>query len=95
MVRCPVGDEVGAFNSRQFVRKQLIGQEVNVYLHKDSGLNITGSLIRARDSKDVEAMLVEQGWGFIRQEFINSILSLKLTDLEKKAREKFKGLHSK
>jgi endonuclease YncB( thermonuclease family) len=68
---------------------------VNVYLHKDSGLNITGSLIRAKDSKDVEAMMVEQGWGFVREEFVNSVLSLKLTELEKKAKEKFKGLHSK
>lgn len=95
MVRCPVGDEVGAFMSREFARKQLIGQEVNVYLHKDSGLNITGSLIRAKDSKDVEAMLVEQGWGFIREEFASSILSLKLTELERKAKEKGRGLHSK
>lgn len=95
MVMCPVGDEVGAFHSREFARKQLIGQEVNVYLHKDSGLNITGSLIRAKDSKDVEAMLVEQGWGYIREEFANSILSIKLADLEKKAKEKGKGLHSK
>lgn len=54
---------------------------MNVYLHKDSGLNITGSLIRVKDSKDVEALLVEQGWGFIREEFANSILSLKLCDL--------------
>ena len=53
MVRSPVGDELGAFDSREFARKQLIGQEVNVYLHKDSGLNITGSMVRARDSKDV------------------------------------------
>ena len=53
MVRSPVGDEPGAFNCREFSRKQLIGQEVNVYLHKDSGLNITGSMIRAKDSKDV------------------------------------------
>jgi hypothetical protein len=53
MVRSPVGDEVGAFNCREFARKQLIGQEVNVYLHKDTGLNITGSIVRAKDSKDV------------------------------------------
>ena len=45
----------------------MIGQEVNVYLQKDSGLNITGSLIRAKDSKDIEALLVEQGWGFVRE----------------------------
>jgi hypothetical protein len=66
MVRSPVGDEVGAFNCREFARKQLIGQEVNVYLHKDSGLNITGSIVRAKDSKDVESLMVEQGWGFVR-----------------------------
>jgi len=95
MVRCPIGDEVGAFNCREFARKQLIGEEVNVYLHKDSGLNITGSLIRARDSKDVESMMIEQGWGFVREEFINSILCLKLVDLEKKSREKMRGLYSK
>ena len=58
MVRCPIGDEVGAFKCREFARKHLIGEEVNVYLHKDSGLNITGSIVRARDSKDVESMMV-------------------------------------
>ena len=26
IVRSPVGDELGAFNSREFARKQLIGQ---------------------------------------------------------------------
>ena len=95
MVRCPVGDEVGAFNCREFARKHLIGEEVNVYLHKDSGLNITGSIVRARDSKDVESMMVEAGWGFIREEFHGSILCLKLVELEKKAKEKLRGLHSK
>lgn len=73
----------------------MIGQKVNVYLHKDSGLNITGSLIRARDSKDVETLMIEQGWGFIREEFVNSILCLKLVELEKKARQKAVGLHNK
>lgn len=40
---------------------------MNVYLHKDSGLNITGSIVRAKDSKDVESLMVEQGWGFVRE----------------------------
>jgi hypothetical protein len=68
---------------------------VNVYLHKDSGLNITGSIVRARDSRDVESLLVGQGWGFVREEFVNSILCIKLNELEKQAREKLRGLHSK
>lgn len=56
---------------------------------------MTGSVVRARDSKDVESLLVEQGWGFVREEFVNSVLCLKLNDLEKRAREKMRGLHSK
>lgn len=56
---------------------------------------MTGSVVRARDSKDVESLLVEQGWGFVREEFVNSVLCLKLNDLERRAREKLRGLHSK
>jgi len=39
--------------------------------------------------------MVEQGWAFTREEFNHSILSLKLIELEKKARQKAVGLHNK
>lgn len=39
--------------------------------------------------------MVEQGWSFVREEFVNSILCMKLNELEKRAKEKLRGLHSK
>lgn len=39
--------------------------------------------------------MVDQGWAFVREEFVGSILCLKLCELEKRAREKGRGLHSK
>jgi hypothetical protein len=34
MIICPVGEDAGAFDCREYARKQLIGKEVNVYLQK-------------------------------------------------------------
>jgi hypothetical protein len=58
MVISPVGDDTGAFECREFARKQLIGKEVNVYLHKEEGLNTTGNIIRVEDWKDIESVLL-------------------------------------
>ncbi len=32
---CPIGDEPGAFEAREFARKNLIGKQVNVFLKKN------------------------------------------------------------
>ncbi len=52
-IYCPIGNEAGAFACREFARKNLIGREVNVFLTKDEGLNILGSLVRFSDNKDI------------------------------------------
>lgn len=66
MVICPIGGDSGSFYAREFARKLLIGKEVNVYLHKEGGLNITGNIVRIEDWKDVESVLLENGYAFVR-----------------------------
>lgn len=46
-----------------------------VYLKKDSGLNLTASIIRASDCKDMEIMMLEYGWGFVKEDVKGGILS--------------------
>lgn len=67
MVICPVDQDAGAFECREFARRQLIGKEVNVYLHKDSGLNTTGNIVRIEDWKDIECVLLENGFAVVRE----------------------------
>ena len=77
MVISPVGDDAGSFACREFARKQLIGKEVNVYLQKEGGLNTTGNILRIEDWKDIESVLLENGYAYVREEFNNSILGQK------------------
>lgn len=55
-------------------------------MKKDTGLNIIASAIRAWDSKDLESMMLESGWGYLKKEFEKSILAVKHQELEKKAK---------
>ena len=94
MVYCPILNELGAFECRDFARKNLIGKEVNIFLKKDEGLNIHGSFVRFSDNKDVESLMLENGYGFVKDELKGSLISAKFENLEKKAREKRKGIHN-
>lgn len=77
-IYCPIQGELGAFECREFARKHLIGKDVNVFLKKDEGLNIQGSIVRFSDNKDIETLMVENGYGFVKEELKGTMLSGKL-----------------
>ena len=54
-----------------------------------------GSISRISDGKDIENLILESGWGYVKEEIKNSLLAAKFETLEKKAREKGKGLYKK
>lgn len=66
-----------------------------MYLHKEGGLNTTGNIVRIEDWKDIESVMLENGFALVREEFKNSILGQKYTAIEQKAKDKKKGLHNK
>lgn len=66
---------------------------MNIFLKKDEGLNIHGSFARIVDNKDVESLILENGYGFVKEEIKGSLISAKFENLEKKAKEKKKGIH--
>lgn len=93
-IYCPIANEAGAFACREFARKNLIGREVNVFLTKDEGLNIQGSLVRLADNKDVESLMIENGFGFVKEELKGTMFYGKIETLEKKAKDLRKGVHN-
>ena len=51
---------------------------MNIFLKKDEGLNIQGSIIRVSDNKDIENLMIENGFGFVKEELKGTMLSGKL-----------------
>ncbi len=58
-------------------------------------MNITGSLIRADDHKDIEILLLEKGFAHVREDVLGTILAKNYEELELKAKEKHKGIFKK
>jgi endonuclease YncB( thermonuclease family) len=67
-VVCPQNDEVGAYEAREFSRKEALGQEFNVYVRKDLGFRQMASLVRLSDSQRYSKLLVSNGWATVRDE---------------------------
>jgi len=51
---------------------------VNVFLTKDEGLNILGSIVRFSDNKDIETLMIENGFGFVKDELKGTMFYAKL-----------------
>lgn len=49
-VVCPMHEEAGAFEAREFSRKEALGKEFNVYINKQLGFKNQASLVRAEDN---------------------------------------------
>lgn len=93
-VYTPLDNEPGAFQCREFARKNLIGKEVNVFFNKDDTLSKTASIVRLSDNKDVETLMIENGFGFLKDGIKESMFYAKLSSIEKKAKELMKGIHN-
>lgn len=82
---CPIGQELGAFEAREFARKQIIGKLVNVYIKKESAYSIEAILVKLEDHESLDKILLSEGWGTLRQDTINQSESIRLKDLGSKA----------
>lgn len=67
-VTCPQNEEIGAYESREFSRKQSLGQEFNVYVLKDLGFRQVASLVRLSDGERYNKLLIRNGWATINEE---------------------------
>lgn len=54
-----------------------------------------GTIIRSHDSKDIEMLLLENGWATVKEELADSMLTIRHNELQKKAKDKLKGLFNK
>ena len=66
-VYCPIANEPGAYECREFARKSLLGKEINIFPKKDSKFNTEATVVRTSDNKDIETLLIEHGYGFIKE----------------------------
>ena len=67
-VICPQNEEVGAYEAREFSRKEALGKEFNVFVRRDLGFRQVVSLVRLSDSQRYNKLLVSNGWATVRED---------------------------
>jgi len=67
----PLGLEPGAFEAREFLRKNTIGKEVNVFLEKEDSIMPAAQLVLIGEGgieRNIAVNLVENGLGVVRED---------------------------
>ncbi|EAS06886.2 tudor domain protein (macronuclear) [Tetrahymena thermophila SB210] len=97
-IQCPQGLERGAFEAREYLRKLVIGAEVDVFLEKEQGFLQCATVIISSSQLNLNQYLVSNGYAKIKEEFKGNFTDHKWiqTELDQKlAIQNQKGIHNK